>query len=174
MKTSSRDPQALFRYCISFLTGGAFQIFGKLFSAFAHPSGLSCRVPHHEGIIGHILRHDGAGAHKCGSTDSVTAHNSTVGSQCGAFLDQRGFQFAHAADMSAGVKDIRKDHARSAEDVVLKGNAFVYGNIVLDFAGVSYDHILTDDNVLADIAIAADGSPRREHGRNAIPWYLLR
>ena len=61
--------------------------------------------------------------------------------------------------MSAWVKDIRKDHARSAEDIVLKGDAFVYGNIVLDFAGISYDCILTDDDILSDIAISADRSP---------------
>jgi hypothetical protein len=71
--------------------------------------------------------------------------------------------------MSARVKDIRKYHAWSAENVILKGNAFVYGNIVLDFAGVSYDHILTDDNVLADIAIVADGSPRENMGEMPYP-----
>ena len=99
----------------------------------------------------------------------MTAHNSTVGSQCSAFLDQSGSQFAHTADMSAWVKNIRKDHARSAEDVVLKGNAFVYGNIVLDFAGIPNDYILTDDNVLADITIVADGSPGEDMGEMPYP-----
>jgi hypothetical protein len=91
MKTFSRDPQTFFRHCIFFLTGGTLQIFGELFTAFAHPSGLSGRVPHHEGIIKHILRYDGASAYKCRSTNNVTAHNSRVGSQCSAFLDQSGF-----------------------------------------------------------------------------------
>ncbi len=126
---------------------------------------MSGRVAHHKRVIRNILRYDGSGTDERGAAHGMAAHDSTVGSQGGAFLDTSRFQLTHTADVGTRIKNIRKDHARPTEDVVLKGNSFVYGDIVLDLAGVSYNHVLTDDDVLPDVAIIADSSPRENMGK---------
>ena len=45
---------------------------------------------------------------------------------------------------------IGKYHRRAAEHLVLQGNTFVYGDIVLDFTSFSDCHIRTDYDILAD------------------------
>jgi len=56
-----------------------------------------------------------------------------------------------------GIADINENHRGPAEDHIFKGNAFINTNIVLDLAFVAYLHIWTDEAVLADVKVLADG-----------------
>ena len=80
----------------------------------------------------------------------------------------------HLPDFGPWVVDVGKDHGRSAENTVFQGNAFVNGDIVLNFTPFADGDIRADDHVLPDIAVFAQGCVVQDMGKNARFWCLCR
>jgi len=132
------------------------QVRGQTLAAFAHPADPAGGIAGHEGVVGDVLRHHGAGADEGVAADGVAADDGAVGPQGGAALDEGGAYLVHLADLGPGVVDVREDHGGAAEDAVFEGDAFIDGDVVLDLAAGADDGIRADDDVLADVAVLAD------------------
>ena len=85
---------------------GALQVFGQTLSAFTHPADGAGGVAGHQGVIGDVFRHDGAGADEGVAADGVAADDGAVGPQGGAALDEGGADLVHLADFGAGVEEM--------------------------------------------------------------------
>jgi len=114
------------------------------------------RVAHHQGVVGDVFRHNGAGADEGVAADCVATDDGAVGAERRAFLDEGGAHLIHLSDFGAGVVDVGEDHRGAAEDAVFKGDALIDGYVVLDFAFVADDGVGSDDDILPDVAVFAD------------------
>jgi len=100
---------------------------------------LSGGITDHQGVVGDVLRHHGAGADEGVLADGMAADDGTVGAKCCAFFDEGGADLVHLADFGPGVEDVGEDHRGAAKDAVFQGDAFIDGDVVLDFAFVADD-----------------------------------
>ena len=130
----------------------------QLDAALAYPTDPSPGVTDHHRVIRYVLGNDCPGADHGIPAYGVAADDYGVSTNRGSPLHQGSLVLRFARDVTARVDDIGEDHARSAEHVVLEGNALVHGDIVLDLAGISYDNVLADNDVLAYVAVGADCS----------------
>ena len=107
-------------------------------------------------MVGDIFCYDCSGADEGVLADSVAADDRAVGAERCSLFDEGGAHLIHFADFCTGIVDVGKDHGWAAEDAVFQCDAFIDGDVVLDFAFVADDGVGTDDDVLADVAVFAD------------------
>jgi len=130
----------------------------QYFAAFAGPANPAGRDADHQGIIRHISGYHGAGTDERVFADRMPADNGGIGADGGAFPDQGFVIILRAAlrILTAGINDIGKDHRRPTENIILKCNAFIHGDVVLNFDEVADDDVVADVDVLPDGAFLAD------------------
>ena len=117
-------------------------------------------------MVRNIVGDHGAGAHKAVFPDGGSTYDGTVGPQGRAvFHEGVGADLVHLADFGPWVIDVGKDHGRSAENTVFQGNAFVNGDIVLNFTPFPNGDIGADYHVLPDIAVFAQGCVGQDMGK---------
>jgi len=105
----------------------------------AHPADGACWIADHQGMVGDIFRHDGTGADEGVLADGVTADDGAVGAKGCAFLNEGGSCLIHFPDFCSGVVDVGKNHRGATEYAVFEGDAFIDGDVVLNFAFVADD-----------------------------------
>jgi len=74
----------------------------------------------------------------------MATDDGTVSSQGGTFFYKGRAHLIHLANFCAGVEDVREDHRGAAEDAIFQGDAFIDGDVVLDFAFVADDCVGAD------------------------------
>src|SRR6185312_9485199 len=79
-----------------------------------------------------------------------------VGADRGAAAHARGLVFVFARNMAARIGDVGEDHRRAAKHIVFEDDAGIHRNIVLNLDVVADLHVGRYDDVLSDIAGAAD------------------
>jgi len=141
-----------FLFCIQFLAAGA------------HQADLFGGVADHQGMVGDIFGHDGAGADEGVLTDGIAADNGAIGTECRALLNKCWPYLIHFTDFRPWIIDVGKDHGGSAKNAVFQRYAFIDADIVLNFALVADFGVGTDNNVLADVAVVADFGAGKDVG----------
>ena len=139
-------------FCIQFL------------ATFAHPADLTGGVADHQSVVGDVFGHDSAGADEGVAADGVAADDGAVGAECCAFFDEGWTHLVHLADFRTRVEDVGKDHRGAAENAVFQCDAFINGDVVLNFAFVADGCVGTDDDVLAYIAAFANVGAGKDVG----------
>ena len=120
------------------------------------------RHAHHQGKVGHVLLHHGAGSHKGVAPDGGAANDGAVGAQRGALPDEGAAVFVLAGYGRTRVVDVGKDHARAAENVVFERHGVVDADVVLDLDVVADDDIVADEDVLPQRAAFANAGARAD------------
>jgi hypothetical protein len=132
---------------------------GQSLAVPAHPSNLPRRHADHEGEVRHIPIHHRSGANEGKPADRCATDDRAVCSERGAALDNRVTVLALSLYSGPRVVDIGKDHARSAKDIVFKGDVVVDRDIVLDLDAIAYPNPVADEYILAEGAITTDNGP---------------
>ena len=125
----------------------AFKLVVQTAAAFANPADTACRNTCHQSIIRHILRHHGSCGNQSAAPDSVSAHDSAIGSQRCPFPHQCTSIYTMNRKMRPWCDHIGEHAARTAEDVVLQLHPFIQRDIVLD------THTAADPDIVPDIHV---------------------
>ena len=104
----------------------------------------------------------GAGTDQRIGANGDAAKDGGVGADAGAPLDGRGLEPILAGDKGARIADIGEDGVGSYEHVVAKGDRVIEADIVLDHHPVAYDRAPFHEDVMGELAVAADARAR-EH-----------
>src|SRR5690606_18426716 len=99
---------------------------GDLLAVFAHPADLPCRYPSHERVRRHVAPHDGAGGDEGEGTDGDATDDRAVRAQRCTAPHPGVTVLVLAVDEGAGVMDVGKHHARTAEHALLQSHVVVY------------------------------------------------
>ena len=137
----------------------AFARAGRLrqpLAAPAHPANAASRGTHHQSERRDIARDDRACADERVFTDRMAANDRGVGPDRSPSANQRSTVFVLPANSAAGIEDVRENHRRSTEHVVLERNRVVDRNVVLDLHVVANFHIVRDEDVLPERAACAN------------------
>ena len=92
------------------MASSAFQFFGQFFTANTHPADRAGGVADHQGMVGDVFGHDGAGADEGVAADGMATDDGAIGPQRRTFLDKGGADLVHLSDFGPGVIDVCKDH----------------------------------------------------------------
>ena len=123
---------------------------------FGDPADLDGGVPDYQGVGIDGFGDDRAGSDEGEFADVVAADDGGIGADGGpAFHGSFGI-FAPTVDRTAGVDDIGEDAGGAEEDIVLAGDAGIYGDVVLHFHVVAEYDFGRDDDVLSEVAVFAD------------------
>jgi hypothetical protein len=107
-------------------------------------------------VVRNILSHHGTGTDEGVGSNGVSADNSAVGSQGGAFFNENGADLVHFGDFRSRIVDVCEDHGGAAEDAIFQGNSFIGADIVLNLALVANSYVRANYDILADVAVLAD------------------
>jgi hypothetical protein len=110
---------------------------------------VSSWIPHHARVGRDILCYHGSGSHKAVFSKGYATNNGSVGPDGGAPFDPCGSKLVFSSDKASGVENVGKNARGAAENVVLKRNAFIETDVVLDFASVADDDIRLHHDILA-------------------------
>lgn len=125
----------------------------------AYPANPPCRNSRHQGVRQHVRGDDRASGDKAILAKRMTTDDCRIGANCGTPFDKRWSELRLSVDLGARIADIREDRAWSAEHAILKLNALIEADVVLDFAMVANPDMRTDHHILADRAVFADLGP---------------
>ena len=131
---------------------GAGQAVIQPAAALADPSDLPGRNAGHQGIIFNVSCHNGTGGDQRATPYRVAAHYRAIRAQRCALAHARTRINSVHREVRPRSIYIREYAGRTAEDIVLKLDAFVNGNIVLD------PDTVTDVNVVTNIHILSQGT----------------
>src|SRR4030095_13371995 len=134
----------------------------ELHTTLTHPTGQPRRIADDERVVGNVPGHHRAGADKGVGANRVAAQHRAVGAETGAALDQRRPELIAARHVTARVDDVGEHHGRPAEDVVFERDPGVNRHVVLDLDVVTNHDLRRDDDVLAEVAAAADSRPAHD------------
>jgi len=134
----------------------ALEFFIELIAALAHPAYLLGGIAHHEGMVLGAPCNHCSGTNKRIGSDGIAAYYRCVRPDGGAFLHKSGPQLIHTRNMCAGIEDIRENHGRPAENVILEIDSLIDGHIILDLASITHAHIRPDDHILANATTSSD------------------
>lgn len=123
---------------------------------FAHPANLPGRYANHQRVGGHVAIDDRTRSDKSVFPHRIATHNGAICPKGCTALDQRIAIFVLAGYSTARVIDVGKNHARTAEHVVLQGHVVVNRHVILNLDVVADDNLVADKHVLAKRAVAAD------------------
>ena len=115
-------------------------------------------------MVRNIFSYNGSGSDKIVSSQSYSANQGSVSADSCTSFYQSGPDLVHFSDFRTRVIDIGKNYGWSAKNMVFEGDAFVYGNIILDLTSISDSDIRTDHDILADIAVLSDTRARKDVG----------
>ena len=86
----------------------------------------------------------------------MTADDGGVCADCRAATNQGSAVFALSRDGAARIVYVRKDHAWSAENIVLQSHCIVHRYVVLDSDVVADSDVISDEDVLTENAFSSD------------------
>src|SRR5690606_33995086 len=121
-----------------------------------HPSPQTCRVPHHQPVVGNIPSDDGSSTNKRILSYRKTTDYRTISTQSGPLPDQGWAKLIHSGHFTARIKDVGENHRGTAEHSVFKGDSLVNRNIILDLDTVPYNHSRPQHDILPDPTVLAD------------------
>jgi len=98
-----------------------------------HPTDLLGGIANDQGIGGDVFCDHGSGADEGVRSDVVAADDGGIGADAGSATHVRTRVLAPSIDGAAGVDDVGKHTAGAQEHVVIARDAFVDGDVVLDF-----------------------------------------
>lgn len=122
----------------------------------AHPSFPACRHAYHQSVIGHVAGHNRSRCNKSIAADLDSTNDRGVGAYGGAAADEGFFVQTVANHLAPRVGYIGQDAAGAQKDIVLQYCSAINGNIVLEFAVVSYPDAIRNKDILAEIAVGPD------------------
>lgn len=136
--------------------GDAFCIELKFLARPADPAYAPGRIAYHQGMVGHIAYDDGSCTHQRIPPDLHTANDRGVGTHRTTLPQCGGTELRLALDETPGIHDVRENHRRPQEDIVLHHDTVVHRYVVLDLHSIPDADPVVDETVLADVAAGAD------------------
>ena len=137
----------------------AFETVIQTTTALAHPPYLPGRHAGHQGVIFHVLGHDGTGGDKRALPYRMTAHDRAIRTERCAFAHARTRVDPVHREVRPRGDDVREHAGRTAENVVLQLDAIIDGHVVLDSDAVSDADLARHVHVLSQRAVRTDHSP---------------
>ena len=137
----------------------AFEAVIQTTTALAHPPYLPGRHAGHQGVIFHVLGHDGTGGDKRALPYRMTAHDRAIRAERCAFAHARTRVNPVHREVRPRGDDVREHAGRTAENVVLQLDAIIDGHVVLDPDAVSDADLARHVHVLSQRAVRTDHSP---------------
>ncbi len=128
-------------------------------AALAHPPYLPGRNAGHQGVIFHILGHNGTGGDQGAAPYRMTAHYRAIRAQRCALAHARTRVNSVHREVRPRSIYIREYAGRTTEDIVFDFDALVYGNIVLDADTIPDVDIVTHIHILTQGTVRSDNSP---------------
>jgi len=129
----------------------------QTFAAAANPPDLFGGVAHNQCMTRYIAVYNSPSADEAIPSQCRTADNSSIGADSSPLFYKCRPHLVHFSYFCPRIGNIGEDHARAAEHTCFEGYPLVHGNIVLDFTVVSNDDIRADHDILANVAVIADG-----------------
>src|ERR1700693_3550194 len=124
-------------------------------SAVAYPTALCSGNTDHQSVVRYVLGHHSSSGNEAVLPKCYSADDGCISPNGSASLDERLAVLMLAAHVAARIDHVRKDHGRSAEDIILQFYSGINGDVILDLHVVANFDAWADDNVLTKIAFLA-------------------
>ncbi len=124
-------------------------------SIMGRPADLTGGIADHDRMRRNIIKHERSGSDQRILADHDPAHDRRIGPDRSALLDNSLFQNPSGMT-AAGMPVINKSGMRSHKDPILKRNAFIHRNTILDGDIIPNNNALLNETMITNIAVTPD------------------
>src|SRR5689334_1690436 len=122
----------------------------------AHPTHLPRRIPHHEGVIRDILRHNRTRRHKRVTADRDSANYRRICPDGAPALQMGALIQRMTANLRARIRHVREHARRPEKYVIINDNPGVDRDVVL------YLNVIADYRAAIDVDVLPDDASRAD------------